>query len=724
MFHYANSKVFHSAAQFEFRLGRTWGIRKNTKRKEWAELFEQADDPESLRTTPAGREKPPNSFKRARRFLKETQSLLPAQPPRVSPGSASLALRNATTSDEIISPVQIDNESLGGIDLPFNLEDTLANLGARLRSPSRAIITNQSGLTSTQPSNVTADSFITGLIQPSLWSPSNPNFQLNLENTSPNVGATLSSSIPALLSDQVAAGSSSTLDLTDDAWLQDYILGLNLNHTSNGNVQLAPISPREILSNVQNHFSLGHWHQEGHSELQVNLQTRPGTVLPVHSKSSFSSHFIAFEELLRTKGVSFMGLGRAGSGGSSPLFGGFTSRFIAEIVLSKQQSLTRRASDLETALGRLETLIPGESTSLTTKDVAFETKFTRILIFSMLNGFAGLNHIPVENMLNFIGRLSIASRSFLAALKEWSTPATRTFVDILFRASIEAKDNNTLEQLLKHRLVDVNETVCFFESERYTPIERAASLQAYSLIATLFHHGAKVNKTWVKNDRGGAFRGLMKGLWQVRNNDTAGVSITATNDIIKTVDLLVGAGASITLNDVEGAGNLFTTYDIACRLTLAIPPSDHRDFFEDDECFGVGPLTAQYADTQASQIIRNMIHHCEIACCGRCLVKFAENVERAAIQAAELGHFEVVRLLIDHVSSPTKIFCAAIRSNRKDLIDLVLSRHPDLNPPAQYLQYLNSYGCTTPLAEAVTVGNKEMINHLVRSVPVILPQEQ
>lgn len=427
MIHYANSKVFHSAAQFEFRIKQIWGIRKNTRRREWAALFEQAD-PESIQTTPAGREKPPNSFKRARRYLKESQSLLPAQPPRVSPNSPSPALRDAITSDEIINPVQIDNESPDGIDLPFNFQDILANLGARLPSPSRAIVTNQSGLTSTQPSYVTADSFIPGLIQQSLWSPSNSNFLFNFENTVPNVGSTLSSSIQAVLPDQVAAGSSPTLGLIDDAWLGDDIPGLNFDHTSDGNVQLALIGPQETLSNVQNHFSLGLWHQEDHSELQIDLQTPPDTVLPVRSKISFSSHFIAFEEFLRTNRVSFIGLGRAGSGGSSPLFGGFTSRFIAEIVLSNQQSLTRRASDLETALGRLETLIPGESTSLTTKDVAFETRFTRILIFSMLNGFAGLNHIPVENMLNFIGRLSIASGSFLAALKECSTTATRTFV--------------------------------------------------------------------------------------------------------------------------------------------------------------------------------------------------------------------------------------------------------------------------------------------------------
>lgn len=189
--------------------------------------------------------------------------------------------------------------------------------------------------------------------------------------------------------------------------------------------------------------------------------------------------------------------------------------------------------------------------------------------------------------------------------------------------------------------------------------------------------------------------------------------ITATNDIIKTIDLLVEAGANITLSDVFLAGNLFATYDIACRLTLAILPSDHRNFFDvERSTVSTLILTAQYADTQASQIIRNMIHHCEIAGCGRCLVEFPKNVEQAAIRAAELGHLEVVRLLIDHVSSPTKIFCAAIRSNRKDLIDFVLSLNPDLNPPAQYLESLKHFRHTTPLAEAVRVGNKEMINHL------------
>ncbi|KAI1744677.1 ankyrin repeat-containing domain protein [Xylaria scruposa] len=115
---------------------------------------------------------------------------------------------------------------------------------------------------------------------------------------------------------------------------------------------------------------------------------------------------------------------------------------------------------------------------------------------------------------------------------------------------------------------------------------------------------------------------------------------------------------------------------------------------------------------KTSQIIRNMMDLCEKACCGRCLVAFANNVEYAAIEAAKRGHLKVVQLLIDYISSPTKVFCAAIRSDKKDLIDFVLSLNPDLNPSAQYLESYISHGRTTPLAEAVKVGNEELMKYL------------
>ncbi|KAI0447552.1 ankyrin repeat-containing domain protein [Xylaria telfairii] len=599
----------------------------------------------------------------------------------------------------------------------FGFENTLTNLGARLPSPGRTTATNEITLTS-KPRHGTSNPLIPDLIPPSFGSSFNSSLPFDCSNIFANLGDGPLSPSRVALRDQIIAGITPAQGPVDYEWLGRCIPHLNSNHTLDDDVQLALIGPGETLPAHQNHLALDLWPQRPYSELQVGTVAPLSIELPVFRKISFNSHFTRFEEFLRAKGVSFTRLGLTGQGSQSPFPGGFNARSIAGMVLSKQKSLTRGPSDLENALGRLETLLPVDSTTLTTKDQALETKFTRILLFSMLNGFAGLDDIPVEDILNFLGRLSITSRSFLTALKECSTHAARTFVDTIFRASIEAKDTHALKQLLEHRLVDVNGTVCFSGSNRYTPIERAAKLQAYSLIETLLHYRADVNKT-LGASHAGALTHLMKSF--VKDSVTTKASITATVTIIKTVDLIVSAGARPSPSDLEDAVRLFTTSDIACNLSLAIHPSDHRAFFDDSllhmytavrRNFCVSHVIQYLEDSQASKIIRKLIELCETACCGRCLVDFASGLEHAAVKAAKLGYLETVQLLINHIPSLTGILCAAIRSNKKDLIDFVLSFNPDLNPPARYLKTIQHARRTTPLAEAVRAGNEELITYL------------
>ncbi|KAI0410332.1 hypothetical protein F5X98DRAFT_381922 [Xylaria grammica] len=124
-------------------------------------------------------------------------------------------------------------------------------------------------------------------------------------------------------------------------------------------------------------------------------------------------------------------------------------------------------------------------------------------------------------------------------------------------------------------------------------------------------------------------------------------------------------------------------------------------------------MTAQYSDEiRASQIIRRMMDLCETASCSKCFMRFASDIEYATIEAVKLGHIKVVQILINHVRSPTKIFCAAIRSNNNDLVDFMLFLNPNLNPPAQSLDHSVYDLPTTPLAKALGVENKKLIQYL------------
>lgn len=710
----------HSPYQFENQIRNIWGVRKNTKRGEWEVCFEQADNSESIHRTPAGREKPLSSFKRARRYLKATQNLLPDQSPASSsapPNPPSPILQDEAPSHESVNPVQIDKEPTDGISLPFDFESTFANSGARLSSPSHATITNtnQISFTSTHPSLVPSDPLVTDLTPAALGLPLSCNLPFDFENVSANLEIGILSPGWTTFSNQVITGCSPISGSLDYSWRGGSMPSFNRNPILGADDQQELTTSRVTLPNEQNH---------------CYLDLRSQGYQP---KLSFSSHFIRFEEFLIAKGITFTQPGLSGSRNLSSLSGDFTSKSIAEVVLSNQPYLTRRATDVAKALDRLETFIPGQSNTVITKDQAFGYRVTRILLFSMLNSFAGLDDIPAKNMLQLLGRLNATNGPFLIALKDNPSPAARTFLDTIFRASIEAKDQHTLKQLLEHRLVDVNAGIFSITGPyKETAIERAASLQAhslslqgYSLIATLLHYGADINKTWWKFNRrrspaefyGGALAKFLRNLSYKRRDNTTGVSasITATIDITKTVDLIVKAGARVTVGDLEIAGKLFTTYDMAYRLCLAILPSDHKAFFGTAGRLSYVATAATYSDDiQASQIIGSLLDLCKTACCNECLVDFAGQVEHAAILAALRGHIKVVQLLINHVCSPTKVFCAAIRSNKKYLIDFVLSFNPDLDPSAQPLTPSNPHKCTTPLAEAVGVGNEELIKYLVR----------
>jgi ankyrin repeat protein len=302
-------------------------------------------------------------------------------------------------------------------------------------------------------------------------------------------------------------------------------------------------------------------------------------------------------------------------------------------------------------------------------------------------------------------------------------------MDNLFRAAIESKDELVVQQLLEHQLVDVNNTVCFFKKQGYTPLERAASLEAFGLIQLLIRSGADVHKTYHR--KGDITTHLIDRLiGAVREEQYGHLSsaVVASTDLIKTVDVLLKAGTTATAGNFIHAGNTFAGYDLAYRLSLSILPSAHQSFFKvlADTYYSDDPMqqfespieiVARYSDDRhASMITLHMIKLCEVARCNECLSKHLEEVEQAAVSAAERGHSKLIHILIDHVPSFTRIFSASIRSKRSDLVDLIISRTPKLDPPAHSLgrhhSPMNTLDQTTPLAEAVRAENENLINHL------------
>lgn len=395
-------------------------------------------------------------------------------------------------------------------------------------------------------------------------------------------------------------------------------------------------------------------------------------------------------------------------------FGGFAFRVVAGILSSENQSMVRQASDLKRSLRMLDAQIPGENSALITNDQAFETKFARVLLFSMLNGFAGLDDIPMENILRYLNQC-VVNKLLLDILEKSPRYVSRTLADNIFRAAIEASDTKVVNLLLNRRLVDVNETVCLHKTRKYTPIERASSLGSLDLMRSLINAGADANKYYAIIE-GNTTGGALSVLSCYRSRTQEGHE----TDKFEAVKMLVAAGARLHPDIV------FQEYDpqimeFYVLVSQNILPERHRDFFQykQQEGRGSGPfehIVQRCDDHLATRFVQNVISLCHQAGCNRCLADFDDVLENIAIHAALSGKLELVKLLFqeaDVKSDLSHVFLGAIRSKSPDVIDFILSLGPNLDPPAVIPNpdYWSKRR-TTPIAEAVRHGNEHLITIL------------
>lgn len=438
--------------------------------------------------------------------------------------------------------------------------------------------------------------------------------------------------------------------------------------------------------------------------------------------------FIRLELDLRSHGIVL------GSAIGGPILGGFASKVVAGILTTNTQYTVRRNPDLRHSLWKFGSMLPGESSALITDSQAFETNFARMLLFSMLNGFAGLNDVPLENVLKFLNRV-VVNKLLLDILEHSPQHVMRTLADNIFRAAIEATDNKVVTLMLERKLVDVNETVCLYRSSKTTPIERAAALQSLKLIRSLIAEGADVNKFHVadydRKARGALYRLIRAATshWNGALNSGLGKQ-TMTPELVETLNMIITAGARVNIGHLHmaiPAGEGFPTPELVHFLSLRISPEEHFNFFR--RCSGQPyersdlERVATLSDgREAARIIHVMINLCNKAGCNDCLIKSDVAVEQAVIDAARLGHIELVMLLLGRahmVSRLHEVLIAAIKSQSHALIDFILNKNGiKFDPPAVEGRCNNNdfvqrvYVPTTPIAEAVRNDNEDLIQRL------------
>ncbi|KAI1369615.1 ankyrin [Xylaria arbuscula] len=121
----------------------------------------------------------------------------------------------------------------------------------------------------------------------------------------------------------------------------------------------------------------------------------------------------------------------------------------------------------------------------------------RQLLFSIANNFAGIDVTMVPRMIDPAQSMSDV---ILQVLQSMKGSGARSFIENLFKASIEGDHHAILNFILSKRLadIDVNKQKISSNGHAFTPIERALYLEHYETIRVLLHHGADVHLTYAK----------------------------------------------------------------------------------------------------------------------------------------------------------------------------------------------------------------------------------
>lgn len=644
-----------SSWQYEMQLKR-WNIRKNATRKEWQQYFSN-NRHHSIPTS-----------------IDAPGTTLP--PIILSKSTASKKRASRWVSGSLVEP---SAPRASGSTLPGNAAQNIA-----------ASIPNEPfGLgTATQPDG------------PSLFTNVTNTFG-GIDTFPVQIDSAFNSVVPT--SEFLGSPSAAFLDvLGGDAWTSDFSL-----------MPLDACSSPAVPQPQSSFFGQDSWDGAVFQDVGLRAENNMrgfSMLKDTYFKQKLPS--MQLEHILRSKGIV---LDKATA---RNIFGGFAPKFVAGILSSKDQSMVRKTPDLQHFLCRLSSQVPGESSALITDDQAFETKFARLLLFSVLNGFAGLDDVPMENILRFLNRF-VVNKLLLDILEQSPQHVSRTLADNIFRAAIEATDTNVVKLFLERKLVDANETVCLYERRRYTPIQRASRLRSLRLMQVLIDAGADVNKSYA-NDYPRRYDGALGELiCGIESHIRIDIRSTMPPESIEALNVLVAAGArvhpdSMILNH-DGQ-----TVEFDLLVSQNVPSESHRGFFENTyRPPGLSKIAAvanQFDDRSATALVQTVMRLCREADCNKCLVDFGGDLRTAVIPAAGTGKIELAQLLLDKVDwepISTQIFLAAIKSQSHTLINLILSKNPDLDPPAIDIGNPSIVaGESTPIAEAVRNGDEDLIRIL------------
>lgn len=666
-----------STSQFELQL-KEWGARKNLKLHEWHLILDRFD--RIPRSTPrrimiSGRPCKEKKILRARRNLKSHDRLL-----------SQRALRTSTKGNSATSVIHhafIETQGPGGEWSLYNEDINDVEVPHPTPNNNLQAAPPEEELALPSPSTF----FLQGA----------PSAQIELFD--PGLPAT------------VLGGPSESTSLIP--FNQDALFGLDISLNSGS---LFPSSP-----NLD-------WNM-------LNMEPEPMTVHTLPNLS-FVSNWLAdlpsgrFELDLPPIRSNSSNL-PFNSGGQSLVLGhrNEAQEFLREIYetgqRSRKDSFQSNQERSRATMRRLVELLPNanqqiehdHNLGLISTEEIFETNFHRLFLYSMVNGFIGLEDVPIENIARYLGRFENINLTFSRFLRTCSERAAQSFAENLFQAAIKASENRVLNALLTTRHVNANDMILYC-GEKCTPMVLALYQHNLQGAIILLRAGANLNvvlepEFMHQPTRVHTLLGwVLYSAYNSRRHIHSGSP--SPTDWICLMDELIKAGARIDLGDIS---SMFCHPHGCMELykhTLSYCVSlQHQDLIKHGYLRIIAELLEE---SQATEFIRSIVAQCEIFHDNACIRQHKQQLDAGLMVAASKGCYEIVQLLFPYAYLPARILCASVRCGSDRLISYILSTRLDINAVVHYnictlpkRDPRYNKGLTSPLAEAIRAENWDLV---------------
>jgi ankyrin repeat protein len=392
-------------------------------------------------------------------------------------------------------------------------------------------------------------------------------------------------------------------------------------------------------------------------------------------------------------------------------------------MFEKEQKLP----DAEDVLDSLLSLLPASSqqqsfeqiSEISTKDAMSDSPFRSALLFSIANSFAGLRNIPPGVILGFLRKDDQMTSHILECFKSDPSSQVKSLGDNLFRAAIEACDEDAVRLIFQatkgsSNAIDPNQAVCKINGDDrlYTPIELAAKLRHLGIVEILLKEKADVNKTYVESKK------------QDRHECGAlELAIRVKGDFeevdINLVQAILDSGAKVR-GELTVAAIRWGQVDVIYKLIDRIPPAAPGQC---SDSYSIMEEAARYLENKvATQVIKRAFHKrtCAKGYCGH-----EYHMNRTLCNAARRGNYELVRWFLPFNTNKDNVLAAAIMSSNQEMIEHLLRHGISIVEGSEYLHRIEksspSRDCgfpttiiprTTALAEAIRSHDKNLVQRI------------